>query len=143
MTEELIKAKELLERENYTCVFIKNGEVSTSRERGVAPLIARLDQKNDLALASCADKVVGKGAALLYALLGAKEVYATVISTPAKRTLADNGIRVFFGTEVEYIKNRAGDGFCPIESATLNINDPVLAESVIRKKLEDLRKNKR
>ena len=139
MNDELIKAKSLLENENYTCVFVKNGEISVSRARGVAPLIARLDEKNDLACASCADKVVGKGAALLYVLLGAKAIYAAVISTPAKKTLIDNGVQVFFDTEVEYIKNRSGDGFCPIESATLDIDDPKIAETVIRKRLQELR----
>lgn len=135
MTDELIKARELLEASELTCVFIKNKEISVSRERGVAPLLSMLDSKKDMSGASCADKVVGKGAAFLYVRLGVHEIYAKVISSPAKTVLIDNGINVFFDTEVSQIRNRTNTGYCPIESAVLDINDPLSAESMIRARL--------
>ncbi len=139
MTDELIKARELLEASELTCVFIKNGEVSVSRERGVAPLLSMLDSKKNIKNASCADKVVGKGAAFLYVLLGVRELYAKVVSTPAKKVLTDNGIKVYFDTEVAQIRNRTNTGYCPIESAVLEINDPKEADKVIRARVAELR----
>lgn len=135
MTDELIRARELLCESELTCVFIKNGEASVSRERGVAPLLSMLDSKKDMSGASCADKVVGKGAAFLYVRLGVREIYAKVISSPAKTVLIDNGINVFFDTEVPQIRNRSNTGYCPIESAVLDISDPLSAESTIRARL--------
>ena len=133
---DLQKARELLESEGYTCVLCKGDTVYTSRHRGVRPLMDLLDQ--DTAGFSAADKVVGKATALLYRLLGVKEIYAHTISEAALEVLAQGQVPVQWQEKVPYIKNRAGDGHCPMEMATASISDPTLAPDAIRKKLREL-----
>ena len=133
---DLQKARELLESEGYTCVLCKGDTVYTSRHRGVRPLMDLLDQ--DTAGFSAADKVVGKATALLYRLLGVKEIYAHTISEAALEVLAQGQVPVQWQECVPYIKNRAGDGHCPMEMATASISDPTLAPDAIRKKLREL-----
>ena len=122
VSEKLLKAKEILAREECTLVIIMD-EVLTCRERGVKPLLSFLDSSLDLTSASAADKVVGKAAAMLYVKLGIKELYAAVLSKPALEVLRENGIPVEYGELVCAIRNRTGDGFCPMESTVINITD--------------------
>ena len=139
MTYELKKAKELLDGSNVSLVYVKNGITYTSIDRGVSPLLKILDEREDMADAVFADKVIGKGAAFIYVLLGVREIYAKVISTPAKELLLSHGISLFFDTETKNVRNRAGTDLCPIESAVLFESDPKKALSLIRKRLNELK----
>ncbi len=139
MTENLTFAKNLLEACGYTCVLSCKDENITFTKRGVAPLLSLLDEKKDCSAYSAADKVVGNGAAYLYVLLKIKEVYAAVISRAAYKTLEDNGVTVYFGLCTDYIKNRAGDGKCPIEQSVEDATSPADALTKIRNKLKELR----
>ena len=139
MTQELEKAKHLLESEGYTCVLCRDNRVHTSRQRGVQPLLELLHQGRDLNGFSAADKVVGKATAMLYRLLGVKEIYAPVISEAALQALEEGNIRVFYSTRVPYIINRTADGCCPMEAATANIRDPRKALEAIEHTLANLR----
>lgn len=134
------KARSLLFAENYTCVLCLGDRILTSRKRGVAPVLELVESGEVLKGFCAADKVVGKATALLYRLLGVKAVYADVISDSALQTLHDGGITVVFLECVPYIINRTGDGRCPMEIATADIDEPALAPAAIRKKLEELRK---
>ena len=140
MQTDLEKAKELLLTEGYTCVICRRNEVYTDRQRGVKPLTDLLDYGVRLDGFSAADKVIGKATALLYVLLGVKEIYTPVISSAALDILRKNGIGIQFDLEVEAIKNRAGDGFCPMETLVKNINAPHIAYPAIKKKLSELSK---
>ena len=131
-------AKALLISGGYTCVLQKGERVYTSCRRGVAPLLAHLDAGTDLQGFSAADKVVGKAAAFLYCLLGVKEVWAGVISQPAMEVLRAKGILVQYESLVSAIVNRTGDGFCPMETATLHISDPEEAVQAVRNTLQKL-----
>ena len=71
---DLEKAKEILEKGNYTCVICKGDTVYTSVDRGVAPVISFIDNKTDISGFSVADKVIGKAAAMLFSLAGVKEI---------------------------------------------------------------------
>lgn len=133
---DLNKAKALLEQEDYTCVLCLGDTVHTSRHRGVRPLMELLG--TDVSGFSGADKVVGKATALLYCLLGIRQLYAKVISDAAIEVLRAHGIPVQWGTRVAYIVNRTADGRCPMELATEHISDPALAPDAIRKKLKEL-----
>lgn len=124
MTDNLKKAKQLLEENNFTCVLLGKDSVYTSTVRGIKPLI-QCYRENKIEAGFCAaDKVVGKGAAILYVLMGARTVYAKVISIPAKKMLEDSGAEVFYDVMVEAIKNRDGSGFCPMETAVRAVNKP-------------------
>ncbi len=134
--EDLNKAKNLLQQEGYTCVLCRGDRVYTSRHRGVRPLMDLLN--TDTSGFSAADKVVGKATALLYCLLGIRQLYAKIISDAAIQVLAQHNIPVQWDTRVDYIVNREGNGRCPMELATENISDPAQAPEAIRKKLKEL-----
>ena len=133
------QAKALLEQEGYTCVLRCGDQTLTSRLRGVAPLLGWLDTGAVAPGFIAADKVVGRATAYLYCLLGAKEVYAAIVSDGALAVLEEAGIRVEFGERVPYVRNRAGDGMCPMEAATADSHTPEQALAAIRQKLQQLR----
>lgn len=130
----LITAWNLLESGNFTCVVCKEDTIYTTTHRGVAPLLNWLDEGTDLTGFSAADRVVGRGAAFLYCLLGVKEVRARVMSYPAMEVLRAYGIRAEADTFVDNIINRAGTGPCPFEAAVMHIQKADEALVAIRAK---------
>lgn len=132
------KAKRMLLSGGYTCVMCKGESVYTSFDRGVKPLVLWHESHINLRGFSAADKVIGKGAAFLYILIGVCKVYAGVISTPALNLLKEHGVVVEYGTEVDRIVNRKGDGICPFEEAVLDIEDAESAYTVIHKKMKEM-----
>lgn len=140
--DHLQKARNLLDTGNYTCVVCRGDTVFTTTQRGVAPLLTWLDSKTDLTGFSAADRVVGRGAAFLYCLLGVKEVYAHVMSNPAAEVLRAHGIHVSANRFVEGIVNRQGTGPCPFEAAVMDIRDPEEALIAIRNKRRQMLEDK-
>lgn len=135
----LEKAKKMLSESEYTCVLCSDDDIMTSTKRGVAPLLQWLDEGKNLSGYSAADKVIGKGAAFLYVLLGIKEVYANVISRRALETLEKSNISVTYKTLADAIRNRDNTGFCPIETAVSGITEPDAALAEIRKTINRLK----
>ena len=135
---DLQQAIQILKNGQYTCVLCKDGHTVTSYQRGVAPLMGFWEHQTDLSGYSAADKVVGKGTALLYCLLGVKALYANVMSKPAWQVLNAHGIDTSYGQLVDAIQNRSGDGLCPIETATISIDNPADAPEAIRTALKNL-----
>lgn len=136
MRADLDKAIELLSESEYTCVLCKDDEVITSAEHGVKPLIEWLESDAEFGGFCAADKVVGKAAASLYVLLGVSAVYAPVMSNLAIETLSKHGIEPFYDLSVEAIRNRAGNDFCPMEKAVIDIDDPEAALEAIKLKIK-------
>ena len=137
---DLQKAKEQLFGGDYTCVLCLDGKIATSTQRGVKPLLTWLEAPA-LGKGFCAaDKVVGKATAYLYALLGAKAVYANIMSKSALEVLDAMGIAASYGSLVPHIINRKGDGMCPMEAATLDVHTPEEALAAVKKKLTELDK---
>lgn len=121
----LEKAKSILLSSASTIAVISNGEVFTSQERGVKPLLFLLKEKKEfLKGASVADKVIGKAAALLMALGEIKEVHTLIISEPAIKVFEKHNIPCFYDKKVTRIVNRTGDGLCPMESLCLDVENP-------------------
>ena len=120
--EYLEKAKKLLLKTGSTCVLCSEAIILTDNRRGVRPLLDLLEGNANVVGYSAADKVVGKAAAHLYCLLKIENLYAGIISQPALTVLNEAGIYVEYGQLVPAIKNRTGDGFCPMESAVLGIS---------------------
>lgn len=135
---DLQQAIQILKNGQYTCVLCKGGHTITSNLRGVAPLMGFWEQHADLTGYSAADKVVGKGTALMYCLLGVQAVYANIMSKPALDVLQSYGVNASYGLLVDAIQNRRGDGLCPIETATAAVDDPAQAPQVIRIALKNL-----
>lgn len=134
-TASMEQAKAILEAENATCVIFGEGVQLLSQERGVKPLLQWLDEGRLFDRCTAADRVVGNGAAFLYVLLGVREIYANVLSRAALETLQRFRIRVACGEFTERIRNRTGDGCCPIEEAVAGETDPNIALTKIRNRL--------
>lgn len=141
MTAAMNRARALLAQGDYTVVLCRGGVTYTDTRRGVAPLLGLLDAGTDVTAFAAADKVVGKAAAFLYLRLGVAAVHAGVISAPAYDLLTANGVVTTYDTLVPAIRNRTGDGYCPMEQVSLPHTDPVAAESAIRKRLAELMKH--
>lgn len=140
MTADAGRAMARLAAGDVTCALCRGEDMLTDTRRGVAPLLALLDSGHDLSGYAAADKVVGKAAAFLYLQLGVAFVYAPVMSVPAKEVLTAHGVGVLCDTTPASIRNRAGDGFCPMETAVWDLEDAAEAEIVIREKLRQLSK---
>ncbi|MCI8360283.1 MAG: DUF1893 domain-containing protein [Clostridiales bacterium] len=136
---DLEKARRLLEQEGYSCVLCKGGATHVSRKRGVSPLLGWLEDGLDMSGFSAADKIVGKAAAMLFALGGVKAVYAPVMSEKAAALLEKQKVAAFYGQTVPAVINRAGDGICPMEQAVSGLEDPSKAPEVLRGALAALR----
>ncbi len=132
--DNLQKARHFLDSGDYTCVVCMDDTLYTTTQRGVAPLLNWLDAGIDLTGFSAADRVVGRGAAFLYCLLGVKEVHARVMSRPAAEVLQTYGITASADTFVEGIINRSGTGPCPFEAAVMDIQEADKALIAIRSK---------
>jgi len=135
---DLERAVALLTEGSYTVALCRGDRTHTDTRRGVAPLLALLDSGVDLTAYAAADKVVGKAAAFLYLRLGVTAVHAGVMSVPARDLLVAHGVAVTCDTLVPAIRNRAGDGYCPMETVCLPLTDPIAAEQAIRRRLVKL-----
>lgn len=111
--QELI---DLLFAEKCSCV-IRNGDtIRVFRERGVKDLYRLLREEPALLDgAFVADKVVGKAAAALMIAGGVKEVFADVVSRPARELFRAAHVREEHTLEVPHIINRTQTGWCPLE----------------------------
>ncbi len=99
----------------YSCV-IGNGVIRTFSDPGVDDLLRIYrDEPSLLKGALVADKVVGKAAASILIMGGVSEVYADVLSRPARAMLNRARIIVSCKTLVNNIKNKKGTGLCPLE----------------------------
>ena len=138
MQSAIRQAKQLLEREGYTCVMRRGSQSYASRERGIAPLLQWIDTGIQLQGAVAVDKVVGKAAAYLYVQMQLAAVHAGVISQPALDVLLRYDIAVTYDALVPAIRNRAGTGFCPMETAVLHTDHPQEAEQILRRKRAEM-----
>ncbi len=134
----LAEARALLLDEGLTLAVLCEGRVIRSRERGVKPLLALLHGEERVSGGVAADKVVGKAAAFLYVLLGVRALHACVISRPAAAVLERHGVTLCFDEMTEGIRNRAGTGRCPMESAVLFVEEPERALAAIRQAYAEL-----
>lgn len=142
MEQNLKNALDLLKTSNYTCVLCRGDRIYTTQQRGVSPLLNWLDDGIDLMGFSAADRVVGRGAAFLYCLLGVKSVCARVMSRPAAEVLRAHGIHAEAESFVDGIINRAGTGPCPFEAAVMHIQDAHEALTAIRNTRRNLQEGK-
>ena len=132
---ELLRAREMLTAGGYTLVLVRGDAVEADTERGVKPLLSRLDSGFDYSGYSAADKVVGRAAACLYVLLGIRRLHAEVVSELALEVLSEHGISASYTALTKRIRNRTDTGDCPMESAVRSCRMPAEALSCIRSTL--------
>lgn len=138
MDRDLEAARKRLLAGGVTCVLRKGETEYVSTDRGLAPLTAWIEAGTNLQGYAAADKIVGKAAACLYALLGVKAVYAPVMSREAISFFSQHGIEAFPDKIAEDIRNRAGTGICPMEQAVKPCQTPEEAFQAVRRKQADL-----
>lgn len=127
----------------HSLVILADCDTIISDGTGIKPLLEACDVISNASELYAADKIVGKAAAMLYVLIGAKGVFAQVLSRPAKEVFERFGIEYEYETMTDNIINRKGDGLCPMESAVYDIDDPLMAKQVIMKKIRQLRNEKK
>lgn len=121
---DLQLAENALSAQNLTCAAARDGRVVfTSAERGIRPIVALYDSGVGPGCA-VADRVIGRAAALLLALCRARAVYGAVMSEPAAAELEAREIAPVWGETVPAIRNRAGDGLCPMEALSQGVSSP-------------------
>lgn len=118
-------AKKYLNEENLTIAVVKSKKlIFKSKEKGIKPIYKLAKEMKEIAKDGVlADKVIGKGAALLCKYIGIKEVYGELISESAIKLLEDENIKFSYLNTTEYIKNRDNTDLCPIENMAMNIED--------------------
>ncbi|MDR2729225.1 MAG: DUF1893 domain-containing protein [Chitinispirillales bacterium] len=129
---DIEKAKSILKEGGYGCVFCKDDLVYSKTGIGVSPIMELLNTQTNLSGLCVADKVVGKAAAMLFALAEVKEVYGEVMSKQAENCLNQHNIKYSYGEIVDAIMNRKGTGICPMEMAVKDIDEPKAAFEAIK-----------
>lgn len=136
---DIEKARALLLSEKTTIALCRGEDILTSEKRGIAPMLGFIKDGVDLDGYSAADRIVGKAAALLFVLVGIKNVYAEVLSESGAAVLHANSIPYSYGTLCDRIINRAKTGICPMEQAVAGTESPEEAYAALAKKVEELR----
>lgn len=132
---DLEKAKKQLFAKHAAMVMVKDGyvvfETSSHRISGFLEAIDRFSPK--LKGASVADRVAGKAVALLCVFVGAKAIYADVMSKKAKTVFNDNEIACEWKELVDNILDLSKSKLCPFEERASSISDPRSAYEAFRK----------
>ena len=138
MKQQLI---DRLHAEGCSCVIYNNDHTHLFHKRGVQDLHQLLRTSPDtLRGAMIADKVVGKGAAVLMTAGGVRWVYADVISQSALEFLLTHNIEAEYGRVVPNIINRAGTDICPVEKLCMQCDDIVESLRLINEFIEKMRR---
>ena len=126
---------DILHSEGLTLVLKSDdGTIHRFTQRGVKDLLTLVTESPEtLKGALIADKAVGKAAAACMVVGGVKHVHADVMSEPALALLQHHGVEAEYGTLVDHIINRKGDGWCPMERLSRDESDP----TVIIQKVKD------
>lgn len=135
------KAKQMVKSAAASCVLIKDNRiVHTANGHGVAPLILTYENEPELLKdAFVVDKIIGKAAAMIIVLGGAKEAYGEIMSATACEYLAKHGCKISYSERIELVANRLGDGMCPLESSVLEIDDPAEGYRLLKITIDMLR----
>ena len=139
MENRLEQAKAALAGEITFAAVLSDGTLITSEKKGIAPMMALLEEDEDILKdAHVADRVIGRAAALLMEKAGVAAAFGEVVSSHALKAFRKSGIPFTYRTEVEYIINRTKTGMCPMEQTVLDIEDAEEAYEALRKKLAEL-----
>ena len=120
---------------------LSDGGTFQTTKRGISPLLDILEtDPTFLQGAVCTDKIVGKAAAMLFVRCGVKSVHGEVMSEAGDAFLTAYRIPHTFDRLTPFIVNRRGDGMCPMEETVLSVDDPQTAETLLRQKVAQLKK---
>lgn len=137
--DKLTYAKDKLKSGRHSLVVLADCNTIISDGAGIRPLLEAAEAVGSASEIWAADTMVGKAAAMLYVLMGAKGVFAQVISQSATAVFDRFGIAYRYDTLTEHIINRQGDGLCPMEQAVRDIEEPEQAKQAILQTIERLK----
>lgn len=137
------QARNIIRRQQISCVVIQNDKIAYQADgRGVKPLLYLYENEPEkLENAVVVDKIIGKAAAMILVLGGAKYVYGEVMSAAGLAYLQSKNISTGYGRCVDMISNRTGNGICPIEQSVLDEDDAVQGLGKIKDTVTQLMKN--
>lgn len=139
MENRLEQAKAALAGEITFAAVLSDGTLITSEKKGIAPMMALLEEDKDILKgAYVADRVIGRAAALLMEKAGVAAAFGELVSRHALKAFGKSGIPFTYGKEADYIINRTKTGMCPMEQTVLDIEDAEEAYEALRKKLAEL-----
>ena len=125
-------------------IYRENEEPVLSNEKGIKPLMTQLrSNKAAFKEAAIADKVIGKAAAWMAVLGGAKAVYGKTMSEGAVEILEHAGISYDYRHLVPFIVNRTKDGKCPLEEAVWDVSDADTAYKKLEERIAGLMQAKK
>lgn len=91
-----------------------------SDKKGIVPLVEYITEhsqsEKDVIIY---DRIIGNAAAVLLGKLLCKKAYTHTVSNEALKTMNNLGINCFHVEAVPHIINRAGNGICPFEEASI------------------------
>jgi len=132
------------ENEQLVCAAIRKGEATLCAAKdgilvycfsgqGITDLlnVAGMQPYADCSDLDWGDKLVGRAAALLFALVHPRSVFAMTMSTGAQDVLHNAGIAFMFDEATPEIRNRTGTGPCPMEAAITGVTEPLLALQIL------------
>ncbi len=134
---DIERAKVFLRTHHF--VLCRGGALLASDDSGISPMLDLIQMETDLRGSAVADKIVGRAVAMLFSKAGICEVYGEVMSRGAQQFLASRGIPHTYGTLVDAIRNRAGDGICPMEETVAGCISEEMAYPALWEKRERLR----
>ena len=139
--EKLINEAIALLDSGSTFIAIKDKIIIQSCGLGVKPIIEEMrDNQKVFKDAIIVDKIIGKAAALLLVLSGARFVYGRVMSKTAVEVLKHYQVDYQYGELVEVIQNRSHTGLCPLEDSVKDTMDPQCAYYLIEERIMKLMK---
>lgn len=102
-------------------VYSEDELLFSSAKDGLLPL---LDYITEFAPSSAGitvfDRIVGNAAALLLVKANCRKIYSPLGSELAARTLDYHAVEYNFTEVIPYIRNRSGQGMCPMEKLSLH-----------------------
>lgn len=110
--------------DNYVLALIKENKIIfSSKDDGLTPLMECIIKFKDYKDCELHDKIIGLAAAklILYSEM-IKEVKTSLISSPAKKLLEENKIKIEAEQEVENILNKDKTDICPMEKKAMSLD---------------------
>jgi len=102
--------------------------------RGISALLTAVEEERSVSHGPLdwGDKLVGRAAALLFAFVHPRSVFALTMSAGAQDILRTAGIPFACDALIVDVLNRTGTGPCPMEAAVSSIDDPLAALETLK-----------
>ncbi len=122
----------LIQHSGAAVVTAKDGVIQAHEKgRGVLPILKLLDE-GKLRHTLVVDKVIGRAAAAICIVGGARQVHGLLMSEDAKELLTQKGITATAGKLVPRILDRKMSGGCPLEATVAEETDPEKMVAALR-----------